>query len=62
MGLINIKQYLQSVNLPFGDSLLQQIETEEARQQAIMEMQQQLQGQPVNQQAVQQAQQMLQSS
>jgi hypothetical protein len=62
MGLINIKQYLQSVNLPFGDSLLQQIETEEARQQAIMEMQQQLEGQPVNQQAVQQAQQMLQSS
>ena len=61
MGAINVKQYLQNVSLPFADTLLQQIESQEAQQQAMMQMQQQLQGQPVNQQAVQQAQQYLQN-
>lgn len=58
MGAINVKQFLKNVNMPFADSLLQQIESDEyqAMQQA---MQQQLEGQPVNQQAVNSATQML---
>lgn len=61
MGAINVKQYLQNVNLPFADTLLQQIESQEAQQAALMQMQQQAEGHPVNQQAVQQAQQYLQN-
>ena len=43
LGAINIKQYLASINLPFADSLLQQIESDEAQalaQQQEMAMQQ----------------------
>ena len=55
-GLIDIKQYLASVNLPFADDLLQLIERSEAQQMA----QQQLAAQGgANQQQVANAQQML---
>ena len=31
LGAINVKQYLSSINLPFADSLLQSIESDEAQ-------------------------------
>ena len=40
IGAINVKQYLSAVNLPFKDTLLQQIESDEAiamQQQAQMQ-------------------------
>jgi len=37
-GLIDIKQYLSSVNLPFADDLLQLIERSEAQQQAMQQL------------------------
>lgn len=43
MQAINVKQMLQNINAPFADRLLQQIESEEARQQAMLELQQQQQ-------------------
>lgn len=56
LGVINAKQYLASVNLPFADQLLQMIERDEA---AALAQQQLMQQQP-DQQAVQNAQQILQ--
>lgn len=58
MGAINIKQYLRSVNLPFADSLLQMIESDEAAQIAMQQqMAAQAQGADMNQVAA--AEQML---
>lgn len=57
MGAINVKQYLEAVNLPFADELLQMIERDEA--QAMAQQQLAAQG-GANPQAVAQAQQMLQ--
>ena len=59
MGGINIKQYLEVVNLPYADELLQIIQRDEAQQLAL---QQQLETQGVNKQQVANAQQMLQAS
>lgn len=59
MGGINVKQYLEVVNLPYADELLQIIQRDEAQQ---MELQQQLAADGVNQQQVANAQQMLQAS
>ncbi len=55
---ISIKQYLEVVNLPYADELLQIIQRDEAQQLA---MQQELMTQGVNQQQVDNAQQMLQA-
>ena len=57
MNAINIKQYLEVVNLPYADELLQIIQRDEAQQLAL---QQQLTAEGVNQQQVANAQQMLQ--
>lgn len=57
-GLIDIKQYLSAVNLPFADDLLQLIERKEAQQFAL----QQIQQGGVNQQNVANAEQMLQAA
>lgn len=67
IGAINIMQYLQCVNLPFKDQLLQQIESNEMQQQIqqqlMVQQQQQLpQQQQQSEQNVQQAQQMLQQT
>lgn len=59
MGAINVKQFLKACNLPFKDSLLQQIESDEYAEQQQMAMEQELQGQEVDQQAVNNATQML---
>lgn len=67
-GLIDIVQYLQNLNAPFADKLLQSVQQRQAEQQAMQEqaMQQQaMQQQPeqvpgANQQAVTQAEQYLQ--
>lgn len=50
LGAINIKQYLSSINLPFADSLLQNIESEEAA--AIAQQQMMQQANPQAQQAL----------
>jgi hypothetical protein len=55
MGAINIRQYLSAINMPFADSLLQMIESDEAAALA----QQQLAQNGANMQQVQQAEQML---
>lgn len=67
LGAINIQQYLQCVNLPFKDTLMQVLQSEQAQQQMQMELlaqQQQMspQQQAESQQNVQQAQQMLQKA
>ena len=67
LGVINIMQYLQCVNLPFKDRLLQLVQSDEAQQQMqqqLLAQQQQMspQQQQMSQQNVQQAQQMLQSA
>lgn len=59
MGGISVKQYLEVVNLPYADELLQIIQRDEAQQLA---MQQQLAQQGVDQQQVANAQQMLQAA
>ena len=59
MQAINVKQYLEVVNLPYADELLQIIQRDEAQQ---MAMQQELMAQGVNQQQVNNAQQMLQAA
>ena len=59
MQAINVQQYLEVVNLPYADELLQIIQRDEAQQMAL---QQQLMEQGVNQQQVQNAQQMLQAA
>lgn len=59
MQAINVRQYLEVVNLPYADELLQIIDRDEAQQLA---MQQQLMQQGVNQQQVQNAQNMLQAA
>ena len=59
MQAINIQQYLEVVNLPYADELLQIIQRDQAQQ---MAMQQQLEAQGVNQQQVQNAQRMLQAA
>lgn len=38
LGAINVKQYLSSINLPFADSLLQSIESDEAQQIAMQQL------------------------
>lgn len=58
LGTINIKQYLEVVNLPYADELLQIIQRDEAQQLA----QQQLEAGGVDQRQVAAAQQMLQAS
>lgn len=55
-GLIDIKQYLASVSLPFADDLLQLIEKKEAQEIAMQNLG------PVNQQQVANAEQMLQAA
>lgn len=67
LGAINIQQYLQCVNLPFKDTLMQVLQSEQAQQQMQMELlaqQQQMspQQQAESQQNIQQAQQMLQKA
>ena len=67
LGAINIMQYLQCVNLPFKDRLLQQVQSDEAQQQMqqqLLAQQQQMspQQQQMSQQNVQQTQQMLRSA
>lgn len=67
LGAINIQQYLQCVNLPFSDRLLQQLESNEMQQQMQQQLAMQQQGMSPQQQAqseqnVQQAQQMMQSA
>lgn len=59
MQAINVQQYLEVVNLPYAEELLQIIQRDEAQQ---MAMQQQLMQQGVDQQQVQNAQQMLQAA
>jgi hypothetical protein len=59
MQAINVKQYLEVVNLPYADELLQIIQRDEAQQ---MAMQQELMAQGVNQQQVNNAQEMLQAA
>lgn len=64
MQVVSPRQFLQNCNLPFADKMLQQMESEEAQQQALQQMmaeQQQLeqQGQQADPQRVQQAQQLL---
>lgn len=58
-GLIDIKQYLSAVSLPFADDLLQLIERKEAQELA---MQQIMEQGGVNQQNVSSAEQMLQAA
>jgi hypothetical protein len=58
-GLIDIKQYLASVNLPFADDLLQLIERSEAQQMALQQLAAQGGADP---NAVANAQQMLQAA
>lgn len=58
-GAINVKQYLEVVNLPYADELLQIIQRDEAQQLA---MQQQALLEGANQQQVARAQQMLQAA
>jgi len=58
LGVINVKQYLSAVNLPFADDLLQLIERDEAQQMAM----QQLAAQSPDMGAVNNAQQMLQAA
>ena len=67
LGAINIQQYLQCVNLPFSDRLLQQLESNEMQQQMQQQLAMQQQGmspqqQMQSQQNVEQAQQMMQSA
>ena len=64
MQVVSPRQFLQNCNLPFADKMLQQMESEEAQQQALQQMmaeRQQLeqQGQQADPQRVQQAQQLL---
>ena len=64
LGAINISQYLQCINLPFKDMLLQQVQSAEAQaamQQQLAMQQQQMspQQQMMSEQNVQNAQQML---
>jgi len=59
MNAISVKQYLEVVNLPYADELLQIIQRDEAQQLA---MQQQLAQEGVNQEQVQNAQKMLQAA
>ena len=59
MQAISVKQYLEVVNLPYADELLQIIQRDEAQR---MAMQKQLMQQGVNQQQVNNAQQMLQAA
>lgn len=59
LGAINVKQYLEVVNLPYADELLQIIQRDEAQQLA---MQQQLMEQGVDSRQVANAQQMLQAA
>lgn len=60
MGAINVVQYLQNVNLPFADSLLRSIQSQQMQQEAIAQLQQQVQEQGgANQQQVANAENML---
>ena len=64
LGAINISQYLQCINLPFKDMLLQQVQSAEAQaamqqQLAIQQQQMSPQQQMMSEQNVQNAQQML---
>lgn len=67
MGAINMQQYLQCVNLPFKDTLLQNVQSAEAQaqlQQQLLAQQQQQSPQQAqqSQENIQQAQQMLQTA
>jgi len=60
MGRISTEQYLQNVNLPFADELLRDVQSEQARQQAVAQLQQQVNEQGgADMQQVAQAQQQL---
>jgi hypothetical protein len=63
IGAIDLETYLQIVNLPFTDDLLEVIEQRKAQQIAMQQqMQQQLAANPANAQQVNNAQQMLQAA
>jgi hypothetical protein len=63
IGAIDLETYLQIVNLPFTDDLLEVLEQRKAQQIAMQQqMQQQLAANPANAQQVANAQQMLQAA